>query len=63
MKLSSDVHRIQPIHTMEKNKHLKEQDEETKIPKQNTASPIPHSKGDTLQTTFHNAGGNHAIII
>ena len=52
MKLSSDVHRIQPIHTMEKNKHLKEQDEEIKIPKQNTASPIPHSNEIPYEQLF-----------
>ena len=40
-----------------------EQDQEIKIPKQNTASLISTQYRDTLQTTFHNAGGNHAIII
>ena len=52
MKLSLDVHRIQPIHTMEKNNHLKEQDEEIKIPKQNTASPIPHSNQIPYEQLF-----------
>ena len=40
MKLSSGVHRIQPVNTVERNNHLKEQDQEIKIPKQNSASPI-----------------------
>ena len=28
-----------------------------------TASPVSTKQRDTFQTTFHNAGGNHAIII
>ena len=63
MKLSSHARRIQPVHTMERSKHLKGQDEEIKFPKQNTASPILVQQRDIIQTTFHDANGNHAIII
>ena len=63
MKLSLDVHRIKPIHTMEKNKHIKEQDEEIKIPKQNTASPIPHSNEITYMRHERASEETHVILV
>ena len=65
MNLSSDVHRIQLIHTMERNKHSQEQDEEMKIPKQNTniANLNTVTRYRTNNFSQCNVGGNHAIII
>ena len=65
MKLFADVHRIQLIHTMKRNKHSKEQDEEIKIPKQNTniANLNTVTRYRTNNFLQCNLGGNHAIII
>ena len=65
MKLSSDVHRIQLIHTMERNKHSKEQDEEIKIPKINTNIANLNTVTRYCANNFLqcNVGGNHVILI